>query len=85
LKESAEDSLGRLLFDTITHSPRVLEFLIDSVGPNRVLLGSDYPYDMGNLDCVARVEALSVSQAARNRILGGRARELLGFESAPAN
>jgi hypothetical protein len=43
-----------------------------------VLLGSDYPFDMGNLDCVARVKALSIGADARDLILGGYARSLFG-------
>ena len=55
-----------------------LEFLISTAGHDRVLLGSDYPFDMGNLDCVARVRALSIEPAARDLILGGYARTVLG-------
>jgi aminocarboxymuconate-semialdehyde decarboxylase len=71
-------SLGRLYYDTILHSKSALEFLISSAGPDRVLLGSDYPFDMGNLDCVARVRALSIESDARDLILGGYARAVLG-------
>jgi aminocarboxymuconate-semialdehyde decarboxylase len=78
LKESAEASLRRLYYDTIVHSERALQFLIDSAGADHVLLGSDYPFDMGNLDCVARVDALSVPQQVRDTVVGGRAAELLG-------
>ena len=42
-----------------------------------VLLGSDYPFDMGNLDCVAKVEALAAPQEVRDSVLGKRAMELL--------
>jgi aminocarboxymuconate-semialdehyde decarboxylase len=59
------------------HSSRALEFLIAALGPGRVLMGSDYPFDMGELDCVARVEALAIAHASRDAILGGRADELL--------
>lgn len=79
LKQPPEQSLGRLYYDTITHSKRALEFLIDSVGPDHVLLGSDYPFDMGNLDCVARVEALSAPPEVRDTVLGGRAKQLLAM------
>ncbi|HEY2212717.1 MAG TPA: amidohydrolase family protein [Bradyrhizobium sp.] len=71
-------SLGRLYYDTILHSKPALEFLISSAGPDRVLLGSDYPFDMGNLDCVARVRALSIESDTRDLILGGYARTVLG-------
>ena len=77
LKNSPQESLRRLHYDTIVHSPAALKFLIDSVGPDRVLLGSDYPFDMGNLDCVARVAALDAPPKVRDTVLGTRAAELL--------
>ena len=77
LQRSPEESLARLHYDTILHSRRSLEFLVDSVGPEHVLLGSDYPFDMGSLDCVGEVEALSIAPHARDLILGGRATRLL--------
>jgi aminocarboxymuconate-semialdehyde decarboxylase len=78
IKEPPTKSISRLYYDTILHSKPTLEFLIGSVGPDRVLLGSDYPFDMGNLDCVARVRALDIAPQARDLILGGYARTLLG-------
>src|SRR5262249_47814187 len=85
LRETAQASLHRLHYDSIVHSRRALAFLIDSVGPDRVLLGSDYPFDMGNLDCVAQVEALEASRTVRDAVLGQRAAQLLRPPShAPA-
>jgi aminocarboxymuconate-semialdehyde decarboxylase len=78
LRDSPAASLARLHYDTIVHSPRALEFLIATAGPEHVLLGSDYPFDMGELDCVARVNALAVSPACRDAVLGRRAKDLLG-------
>jgi aminocarboxymuconate-semialdehyde decarboxylase len=77
LKQSPQASIGRLLYDTILHSKHTLEFMIASVGVEHVLLGSDYPFDMGNLDCVARVEALAIPAADRDLILGGYADRVL--------
>ena len=77
LKGAPDVSLARLHYDSIVHSPRALEFLIDSVGTDRVLLGSDYPFDMGNPDCVARVDAIAAPQDVRDRVVGLRAAELL--------
>lgn len=75
LKGPPEASLARLHYDTIVHSSRALEFLIATVGPDQVLLGSDYPFDMGELHCVARVK--SISSEGREIVLGKRAKELL--------
>jgi aminocarboxymuconate-semialdehyde decarboxylase len=77
LRGSPEDSLARLHHDTIVHSPRALEFLIETVGAEHVLLGSDYPFDMGEPDCVARVNALAIPPKTRETVLGSRAKELL--------
>jgi aminocarboxymuconate-semialdehyde decarboxylase len=70
-------SLDLLLFDSIVHSEDTLAFLVDQAGPERVLLGSDYPFDMGTLDCVRQVNALKASQAIKDQILGGTARRLM--------
>ncbi len=78
LAHAPQESIGRLFYDTILHSRHTLEFLISSVGAQHVLLGSDYPFDMGNLDCVARVEALAIPAKDRDLILGGYAASVLG-------
>jgi aminocarboxymuconate-semialdehyde decarboxylase len=77
LRGLPEDSLARLHYDTIVHSQRALEFLLAAVGSEHVLMGSDYPFDMGEFDCVTRVDALPIPRADRDAVLGVRARELL--------
>jgi aminocarboxymuconate-semialdehyde decarboxylase len=71
----------RFMYDTILHSDKTLEAMIGLVGSDRVLLGSDYPYDMAMLDCVAHVRSLKVSDADKTTILGGHAGKLLGKAS----
>jgi aminocarboxymuconate-semialdehyde decarboxylase len=80
LAHPPEDSIGRLFYDTILHSGTTLAFLIASVGADHVLLGSDYPFDMGNLDCVARLEELTLPAQDRDLILGGYAERVLGWQ-----
>jgi aminocarboxymuconate-semialdehyde decarboxylase len=71
------DIIGHFIYDTILHSPETLEFLIERAGVERVVLGSDYPYDMGMMDCVAHVKSLAISDADKASILSTRAEELL--------
>ena len=78
IKHSPEEYLDRFLYDTILHSKTSLEFLVASVGADRVFLGSDYPYDMGMLDCVRHVRALAISAADKDTILGDHAAKILG-------
>jgi aminocarboxymuconate-semialdehyde decarboxylase len=82
LKHSPEKYLDRFLYDTILHSKTSLEFLVSSVGADRVFLGSDYPYDMGTMECVRQVRALGISEKDRATILGDHAAALLGSKQA---
>ena len=77
LKSPPDASLDRLYFDTILHGRPALEFLVSSCGPARVLLGSDYPFDMGTLECVRQVRALAIPEGDKATILGGAAVALL--------
>lgn len=50
--------LARLYHDTVLHSPHSLRMLIDLVGPGQVVLGSDYPFEMGDPDPLATLAAV---------------------------
>ena len=80
LKGDPAESLDRLLYDSITHAPGALRFLLEEVGPERILFGTDYPFDMGTTTGVEEVEAAIPDPAAREAILSGNARRLLGLE-----
>ncbi len=71
--------LDRLWFDALLYSDRELASLIRSVGADRVVLGTDYPFDMGISDPVARLDALGLSVADRDAIVGHTAAALLGI------
>jgi aminocarboxymuconate-semialdehyde decarboxylase len=77
LSESPEDSIRRLYFDTLTHDDALLRALIEYVGHEHVLLGSDYPFDMGDARHVSTVQALGLDPDVEARILAGNAEELL--------
>ncbi len=77
LRESPEDSIRRFYFDTLTHDDQLLRALIDYAGPDRVLLGSDYPFDMGDARHVDTVRALGLDPETEAAILAGNAERLL--------
>jgi aminocarboxymuconate-semialdehyde decarboxylase len=78
LKHSPEPWIERFYYDTILHSSENLGFLIGAAGAARVLLGSDYPYDMGTGECVRQVRALTIPEADKATVLGAQAWTLLG-------
>ena len=70
--------LRRFSYDTISHNPRALRYLIDTVGADRVMLGSDFCFDMGYERPVQVVTGLrGFRQADQARILRGNAQRLL--------
>jgi aminocarboxymuconate-semialdehyde decarboxylase len=71
--------LKSFVYDTITHDADALRFLVDRVGHERVVLGSDYPFPMGDPDPVASVAAAGFEPAVADAILGGNARSVLGL------
>ena len=77
LRESPDDSVRRFYYDTLTHDPALLRALIGFAGPDRVLLGSDYPFDMGDARQVDTVRALELPPDVEAAILGGNAEHLL--------
>ena len=70
--------LRRFTYDTVCHSDAVMRFLIDLVGTDRVVLGSDYCFDMGYEDPVQALKSMTaLEERERTKILGGNAARLL--------
>jgi aminocarboxymuconate-semialdehyde decarboxylase len=69
--------LKNLYFDTLVYDGENLDFLRRKVGAEHLLLGTDFPYVLGDWLCVAKVEALPCSETEKQTILEGNARKLL--------
>lgn len=57
--------MGNLVCDTITHDPQVLSMLIERMGPDRLVLGTDIPFDMATPDPVGSLDNAASSEHAR--------------------
>ncbi|MFH1756432.1 MAG: amidohydrolase family protein [Pseudomonadota bacterium] len=83
IKNAPSEYFKLLYFDTITHYPPALEYLIKTVGSDHVLLGSDAPFDVADPDPVATISQLkSIPSKEKEKILGGNATKLLGIGTA---
>jgi len=81
LKEDPTTYLKRLHFDTMVFTHHQLEYLVQQYGPDHVLMGTDYPYDMGETNPIGFVEgADGLNNDQRKQIFGGNAARLLGLE-----
>jgi aminocarboxymuconate-semialdehyde decarboxylase len=82
LPRPPSEYLSRLYFDTMVFEPDQLGFLIAKFGADHILLGTDYPYDMGEddpLGLIDRVDGLTAED--RDLISGGNAHRLMGLTS----
>ena len=78
MKRLPSEYLRRFTYDTIGHDDHINMNLVRQVGADRVILGSDYCFDMGLDDPVATVSRMTeISQDDRDLILGGTAAKLL--------
>lgn len=81
LSEPADVSIRRFMFDTVTHDPAVLRVVVESVGADRVLLGSDYPFDMGDPHPVETVRRAGLDEDSETAVLSGNAERLFALRS----
>ncbi|MEK9522506.1 amidohydrolase [Streptomyces venezuelae] len=74
--------LQRLYFDSLVHDPSVLRALVEAAGADRVLLGSDFPFDMGSDDPVGALRAANLPVADFRAVRGANAAALLNLSPA---
>jgi aminocarboxymuconate-semialdehyde decarboxylase len=76
---------NRIYYDSCSFQPEALRCAIDTVGGDRIMLASDYPF-RGELGiCVQDIETADVPEATRDAILGGTATNLLEVEQTLSN
>lgn len=75
--EPPSSYLSRIWFDTVVHDEVSLRRLIETAGADRVVLGSDFPFDMGLDDPVEFVRGAGLSDEVRERVLSQNAQNLL--------
>jgi aminocarboxymuconate-semialdehyde decarboxylase len=69
--------LRRFAYDMITHSKPLMEYVISQVGVDRIMLGSDYCFEVGYERPVQVVDELRLNSEQRKMILGGTAAKIL--------
>ena len=87
LKENPLDSFRRFYVDTADHPASTLKCVLDFFGPERLVLGTNYPYGPEE-GCVliknslAAIDGLNLSKKDKEKVLGGNAAEILGLGAA---
>lgn len=71
---------GRVYVDSVVFTPAALQMLVAVHGADRVVLGSDYPYPLGERPAGAVIRATDLTEHERGRLLGANARDFLGID-----
>ena len=79
LPKSPTSYLKQIYVDTVVFTPHQLAALVDLFGADHVLMGTDYPYDMGEYDPVAHVCGAGLDATSIAKICGGNVKALLGL------
>ena len=73
--------LKRIYFDALVYTHHQLDYLVEQYGADHILMGTDYPADMGEVDPIGMIEGTpGLDDCERRAILGGNAARLLNIE-----
>lgn len=73
--------LGKFWVDSVTHDPLMLEYVIKLVGSQRITLGSDYPFPLGDLEIGKFIEDMNITESQKADIFSRSTIEWLGMQS----
>ena len=76
---SPREYLRRIYLDSLVHDPLTLRYLVDLMGADRIALGSDYPFPLGEARPGELIDACGFPEETRARLLHGTALEWLGL------
>lgn len=70
--------LGKFWIDALVHDPKALDFVIDVIGHDKVCMGSDYPFPLGEHHPGKLIESMSYTQELKHKLLYENAMAWLG-------
>lgn len=72
--------LEQIYLDTLVHDPKMLQYVMDLMGPNKLALGTDYPFPLGELEPGKLITSMNYDQPVSDRLLHGTALEWLNLK-----
>jgi aminocarboxymuconate-semialdehyde decarboxylase len=78
--KNPRDYIGKFYLDTLVHDPTVMKYLIDMFGADRIAVGSDYPFPLGEDHAGEMIKKMSLDHKIKEQILERTALEWLGVE-----
>ncbi|MEQ8553225.1 MAG: amidohydrolase family protein [Cyclobacteriaceae bacterium] len=71
--------LGRFWVDSVTHDPEMLDYILKKIGSEKVCVGSDYPFPLGDLEIGSFIDELDLSKDDYENLMYKSAMDWLGI------
>ena len=78
--KNPKDYLGSFYVDSLVHDKEMLDYVVNLIGENRVCLGTDYPFPLGELEPGKLIHSMSFSDKKKAKLLGENAMDWLNIE-----
>ena len=78
-KENPRKYLGKFYLDSLVHDPMMLDLIINLIGADKVALGTDYPFPLGELSPGKLIDSMPYDDKIKERLFSGSALEWLGL------
>ena len=78
-KVNPRDYLGNFYLDSLVHEPKMLDFIVDLMGEDKICLGTDYPFPLGELEPGKLINEMSYTNAKKSKLLAENALNWLGL------
>ena len=73
------DYLGNFYLDSLVHEPKMLDFIVDIMGEDKICLGTDYPFPLGELESGKLINEMKYTNAKKAKLLAENALNWLGI------
>src|SRR5262245_35092758 len=79
LTEEPVVTAKRFYYDALVFDPKAVKFVVDSYGTTQVCVGSDFPFNMGDMDPLGKIEQCGFTEATLANLKAGNARRFLAL------
>jgi aminocarboxymuconate-semialdehyde decarboxylase len=81
-KKNPKDYLGQFWLDSLVHDPKILEYIIELVGEDKIALGTDYPFPLGELEPGKLINESAYTTNVKEKLLSNNALDWLGMKKS---
>ena len=79
-KKHPRDYIGKFYIDSLVHDPKMLEYIVDVIGADKIALGTDYPFPLGELQPGKLINSMPWEDAQKEQLLSKSALDWLGMK-----